>query len=103
MPLCPMRRWPPSSFFSLPCYSLLERNVVQGRKASRIQAWSNWIREDRFSHPEKWLLSHFVPLAPHLVCKLADSPVGSGIIVQPALIDAHFSESTGTPHSSRWP
>ena len=37
-------------------------------------------------------LSLFPP-APYLVCKPRDSPNGSGILVQPAPIDAHFREA----------
>ena len=64
--------------------------VVRHRQTSRFQAWSNWIREDFTSRPYQWLQREFVPPVPYLVCKLQDSPNGSGILVQPALIDAHF-------------
>ena len=65
--------------------------VVRHRQTSRCQAWSNWIREDLTSRPYQWLRPEFVPPAPYLVCKSHDSPNGSGLLVQPALIDAHFS------------
>ena len=67
--------------------------VVHHRETSRLQAWSNWIREDLTSHPYQWLRPEFVPPAPYLVCKPEDSPNGSGILVQPALIDAHFHKA----------
>ena len=67
--------------------------VVRHRQTSRFQASSNWIREDLTSRPYQWLRPEFVPLAPYLVCKPQDSPNGSGILVQPALIDAHFSKA----------
>ena len=35
----------------------------------------------------------FVPPAPYLVCKPVESPYVSGILVQPALIDAHFRKA----------
>ena len=60
--------------------------VVHHRQTARLQAWSNWIREDLTSHPYQWLRPEFVPPAPYLVCKPQDSPNGSGILVQPALI-----------------
>ena len=67
--------------------------VVRHRQTSRFQAWSNWIREDLASRPCRWLRPEFVPPAPYLVCKPQDSPNGSGILVQPALIDAHFRKA----------
>ena len=67
--------------------------VVRHRQASRSIAWTNWIREDLASRPYKWLRPEFVPPAPYLVCKPQDSPNGSGILVQPALIDAHFRKA----------
>ena len=41
----------------------------------------------------KWLRPDIVPPAEYLVCKIEDSPSGSGILVQPALIDAHFRKA----------
>ena len=67
--------------------------VVRHRQTSRFQAWSNWIREDLASRPYQWLRPEFVPPAPYLVCKPQDSPNGSGLLVQPALIDAHFRKA----------
>ena len=67
--------------------------VVRHRQTSRCQAWSNWIREDLTSRPYQWLRPEFVPPAPYLVCKPQDSPNGSGLLVQPALIDAHFRKA----------
>ena len=54
---------------------------------------SNWIREDLTSQPFQWLRPEFVPAALYLVCKPQDSPNQSGILVQPALIDAHFRKA----------
>ena len=67
--------------------------VVHHRQTARLQAWSNWIREDLTSHPYQWLRPEFVPPALYLVCKPQDSPNGSGILVQPALVDAHFRKA----------
>ena len=67
--------------------------VVRHRQTSRSIAWTNWIREDLASRPYKWLLPEFVPPAPYLVCRPRGSPNGSGILVQPALIDAHFRKA----------
>ena len=66
--------------------------VVHHRQTARLQARSNWIREDLTSHPYQWLRPEFPP-APCLVCKPQDSPNGSGILVQPVLIDAHFRKA----------
>ena len=55
--------------------------VVHHRQTARLQAWSNWIREDLTSHPYQWLRPEFVSPAPYLVCKPQDSPNGSGIFV----------------------
>ena len=52
--------------------------VVHHRQTARLQAWSNWNREDLTSHPYQWLRPEFVPPAPYLVCKPQDSPNGSG-------------------------
>ena len=67
--------------------------VVRHRQTSRLQAWSNWTREDLTSRPYQWLRPEFVPPAPYLVCKPQDSPNGCGSLVQPALIDAHFRKA----------
>ena len=67
--------------------------VVRHRQTSRLQAWSNWIWEDLTSHPYQWLRPEFVPPASYLVCKPHDFPNGSGILVQPSLIDAHFRKA----------
>ena len=67
--------------------------VVRHRQTSRSIAWSNWIREDLASRPYKWLRPEFVPPAPYLVCKPQDSPNGSGLLVHPALIEAHFRKA----------
>ena len=67
--------------------------VVRHRQTSRCQAWSNWIREDLTLSA---LSNGFVPnlsLLPYLVCKPQDSPNGSGLLVQPGLIDAHFRKA----------
>ena len=66
---------------------------MRHRQTSRFQAWSNWIREDLTSRPYQWLRLEFVPPAPFLVCMLLDSRFGSGILVQPALFDAHFRKA----------
>ena len=67
--------------------------AVHHRQTARLPGWSHWIGEDLTSHPYQWLRPEFVPPAPYLVCKPQDSPNGSGILVQPALIDAHFRKA----------
>ena len=37
--------------------------VVHHCQIARLQAWSNWIREDLSSHPYQWLRPEFVPPA----------------------------------------
>ena len=64
--------------------------VVHHRQTSRSMAWSNWIREDLTSRTYQWLRPEFVHPAPYLVCRPQDSPNGSGILVQPALIAQIF-------------
>ena len=68
-------------------------DVVHRRQTTRLQAWSNWIWEDISSQTYQWLRPDFVSPAPYLFCKPEDSPNGSGILVQPALIDAHFRKA----------
>ena len=68
-------------------------DVVHRRQTTRLQAWSNWIREDLSSHQYQWLRLDFVPPSPCLVCKPEDSPSGSGILVQAALIGAHYRKA----------
>ena len=65
--------------------------VVRHRHSSRSISWANWIRTD--SRPDQWLCPEFVPPAPCKVCKPHESPNGSGILVQPALVDAHFCKA----------
>ena len=57
------------------------RTVVRERKATRLQAWSNWFLEI-LPHPYKGLRLDFAPLVPYLVLKPADFPIGAGILVQ---------------------
>ena len=66
---------------------------MRHRQTSRFQAWSNWIREDLTSRRYQWLRPEFVPPSPHLVCEPQDSPNGASILVQQALIDAHFRKA----------
>ena len=55
--------------------------VVRHRQTSRFQA------------PYQWLRPEFVPRAPYLVCEPQDSANRSGILVQPAPIDANFRKA----------
>ena len=85
---------------TLALLNAFDLKVVRHRQTSRSIAWSNWIREDLASRPDKWLRPEFVHPAPYLVCKPRDSLNGSGILVQPALIDAHFRKAW-MPHFRR--
>ena len=75
---------------ALSLLNVFVHKVVDGRRASRILAWFNWIREEFLSHPYKWLRPDFVSPVPYLVCKHVDPlplsplptpPDGSGILV----------------------
>ena len=72
------------------------------RQTTQLQAWSNWIPEDLSSHLFQWLRPDFVPLAPHLVCKPDDSPNGSGILVQSALIFVKLGWSISAVKDIQW-
>ena len=87
-------RWIPPDKWAMNALALLNElilKVVSSSQTARLQAWSTWIREDLTSHP--YLRPGFVPPAPYLACKPQESPNGTGILVQPDLIDAHFRKA----------
>ena len=73
------------------------RLVVARRERERererervLQSWKRWLDEDLSSGPYLWLRPDLVPLAPYSICPLHQTRSGSGVQVQPALVDAQF-------------
>ena len=67
--------------------------VVRSRKDKAVQGWRAWLLEDPLVHPYRWLRPDFVPSSPFLQCDPGETPDGSGILADPALIDAKFQEA----------
>ena len=67
--------------------------VVMNRKDRAVQGWRAWLLEDPLVHPYKWLRPDLVPPSPFLQCDPGDTPDGSGVLADPALIDAKFREA----------
>ena len=63
------------------------------RKDRAVQGWRAWLLEDPLVHPYKWLRPDLVPPSPFLQCDPGDTPDGSGVLADPALIDAKFREA----------
>ena len=64
--------------------------VVVHRRDEAVREWRNWIREDPLLHPYRWLRPYLVPPAPFLQCEPRCTPDGSGVLSDPARIDAEF-------------
>ena len=67
--------------------------VNSARGDAAILSWKMWLREGLSSRHYQWLRADLVPPAPYLVCDPLQTPGGSGILVQPALIDAQFRKA----------
>ena len=67
--------------------------VVRNRKDRAVQGWRAWILEDPLVHPNRWLRPDLVPPSPFLQCDSRDTPDGSGVLADPALIGAKFREA----------
>ena len=67
--------------------------IASARRDATILSWKMWLREDLSSRPYQWLRPDLVPPAPYLVCNPKQTPGLSGILVQPALIDAQFRKA----------
>ena len=65
--------------------------VIGGDKA--ILGWKAWIWEDPSTHPYRWLRPDLVPPSLFLQCDPGDTVGGSGVIADPALIDAKFRQA----------
>ena len=76
------------------------QSVVRSRRDKALLGWKTWILEDPSTHPYRWLRPDFVPPSPFLQCDPGDTVGGSGVIADPALIDAKFREA-GMPYFSR--
>ena len=63
------------------------------RKDRAVQGWRAWLLEDPLVHPYKWLRLDLVLPSPFLQCDPGDTPDGSGVLADPALIDAKFREA----------
>ena len=72
---------------SLETLDTFVKGVVVARREAALASWKRWLEEDKSSRPYKWLRPDLVPPAPHLICPRDTSPGGSGVLVQPALID----------------
>ena len=67
--------------------------VALARKDAAVLSWKKWLNEDLSSRPFHWLWPDLAPPAPYLVCDPKLTPGGSGILVQPSLIDAQFRKA----------
>ena len=67
--------------------------IFRGRTDKAVQGWRAWLLEDPFMHPYQWLRPDLVPPSPFLQCDPRETPDGSGILADPALIDAKFQEA----------
>ena len=59
----------------------MELLCIEGRMLSG--GWRNWLREDPFVHPYKWLRPDLVPPAPFLQCDPLSTPGGSAVLADP--------------------
>ena len=78
----------------------LLQNIVRRRRDRALLGWKAWILEDPSSHPYRWLRPDLIPPSPFLQCDPRDTVDGSGVIADPALIDAKFREAW-MPYFSR--
>ena len=67
--------------------------IVRSRRDKAVQGWRAWLMEDPEIRPYQWLRPDLVPPSPFLQCDPKDTPEGSGILADPALIDAKFREA----------
>ena len=76
------------------------QSIVRHRKDKAVLGWKAWILEDPSTHTYRWLRPDLVPPSPFLQCDPWDTVGGSGVIADPALIDAKFREAW-MPYFSR--
>ena len=63
------------------------------RREEAILGWRNWLREDPFVHPYRWLRPDWVLPAPFLQCDPLVTPGGSGVWAGPGRIDGEFRKA----------
>ena len=80
-------------FDTLKVLDVFISQVADARRDAAILSWKKWLREDLSSRPYQWLRPGLIPPAPYLVCDPKQTPGGSGILVQPSLIDAQFRKA----------
>ena len=73
--------------------NLFVSQVVIARREAALLSWKRWLGEDLSSRPYRWLRPDLLSPAPNLVCPRSQTPGGSGVLAQPALIDAHFRKA----------
>ena len=78
----------------------LLQDIVRRRRDRALLGWKAWILEDPSSHPYRWLRPDLIPPSPFLQCDPGDTVDGSGVVADPALIDAKFREAW-MPYFSR--
>ena len=78
----------------------LLQNIVRSRRDKALLGWKAWILEDLSSRPYRWLRPDLIPPSLFLQCDPGDIVDGSGVIADPALIDAKFREAW-MPYFSR--
>ena len=102
--LLPLMRWRGSlvwvwlrwRFLSLVCIQIWISSCRESFDIVRkraVQGWKTWILEDPLVHPSRWLRPDLVPPSPFLRCDPGETTGGSGVIADPALIDAKFREA----------
>ena len=79
-------------FDALGTLNAFVKGVVFAGRETALASWKRWLEEDKNSRPFRWLRPDLVLPAPYLVCSQHTTPTGSGILVQPAVIDSQFRE-----------
>ena len=73
--------------------SAFVKGLVAYRRSAGIAAWRNWLRENPLVHLYEWLRADIVLPSPFLQCSRALTPVGSGVLADPAGIDEEFRKA----------
>ena len=69
------------------------QGVVRSRRDKAILGWRAWIWEDPCTDPYRWLRLDLVLPSLFLQCGPGDTVGGSGVVADPARIDAKFREA----------
>ena len=81
---------------SLICLLDLESSCISstfGPRDAAVRSWRNWTREKLVVAPCKWLRPDLVLSLPILMCDLAITAGGSGILTVPCEIDKQFQNA----------